>query len=233
MSKKFRITEIFGPTIQGEGPDAGKPAVFIRVAGCDFKCSWCDSLHAVENPHLSPKMSVEDIVAQVNQLSNTPILVVISGGNPALFDLSELVTALKTFNHAIAVETQGTIFKSWLNLCDYVVVSPKPPSSNMPFNAESFKKFLKRCYPTPIHLKIVVGTDEDYVFVKAIKDQHPKFPMYLSVLNPFYASPNFDVNIILKNYKILCEKVINDNSMHDVIVLPQLHTLIWGNQKGV
>ena len=44
----FPVVEIFGPTVQGEGPDAGVPAYFVRFGGCDFRCSWCDSMHAVD-----------------------------------------------------------------------------------------------------------------------------------------------------------------------------------------
>ena len=47
--KKLRISEIFGPTIQGEGALIGKPTVFVRAGGCDYRCSWCDTLYAVEN----------------------------------------------------------------------------------------------------------------------------------------------------------------------------------------
>jgi 7-carboxy-7-deazaguanine synthase len=45
----IRISEIFGPTIQGEGVLIGLPTVFVRTGGCDYRCSWCDSLHAVDS----------------------------------------------------------------------------------------------------------------------------------------------------------------------------------------
>src|SRR5947208_16309904 len=47
MSERIRISEIFGPTIQGEGPLIGRPTVFVRTAGCDYRCRWCDTLYAV------------------------------------------------------------------------------------------------------------------------------------------------------------------------------------------
>lgn len=46
---RIRIAEIFGPTIQGEGVLIGEPTVFVRTGGCDYRCAWCDSLHAVES----------------------------------------------------------------------------------------------------------------------------------------------------------------------------------------
>jgi len=46
---EIRVSEIFGPTIQGEGALIGQPTVFVRTGGCDYRCSWCDSLHAVDS----------------------------------------------------------------------------------------------------------------------------------------------------------------------------------------
>ena len=47
MKPRIRISEIFGPTIQGEGPLMGRPTVFVRTGGCDYRCRWCDTLYAV------------------------------------------------------------------------------------------------------------------------------------------------------------------------------------------
>jgi organic radical activating enzyme len=47
MKERIRISKIFGPTIQGEGPLIGRPIVFVRTGGCDYRCSWCDTLYAV------------------------------------------------------------------------------------------------------------------------------------------------------------------------------------------
>ena len=48
---QLRIAEIFGPTIQGEGALIGEPTVFVRTGGCDYRCTWCDSLHAVDSAY--------------------------------------------------------------------------------------------------------------------------------------------------------------------------------------
>ena len=47
MTACIRISEIFGPTIQGEGPLIGRPSIFVRTGGCDYRCNWCDTLYAV------------------------------------------------------------------------------------------------------------------------------------------------------------------------------------------
>jgi 7-carboxy-7-deazaguanine synthase len=49
MTERVRISEIFGPTIQGEGPLIGRPSVFVRTAGCDYRCTWCDTQKTTVN----------------------------------------------------------------------------------------------------------------------------------------------------------------------------------------
>ena len=73
MSKidTVRISEIFGPTIQGEGVLIGQPTVFVRIGGCDYRCSWCDTLHAVDSAYRTEwkRMSAAAIMADVERLS--------------------------------------------------------------------------------------------------------------------------------------------------------------------
>src|SRR5438128_10242627 len=101
------VVEIFGPTVQGEGPDAGTPAYFVRFGGCDYRCSWCDSMYAVEPSqvrataaHLSPT----EIIASMNELQDGPDFVVLSGGNPALLELGPLVDLLHYASFEVHVE---------------------------------------------------------------------------------------------------------------------------------
>ena len=67
----LRIAEIFGPTIQGEGAVIGQPTVFVRAGGCDYRCDWCDSLHAVDSAyrHTWAKMSPQEVMDEVERLS--------------------------------------------------------------------------------------------------------------------------------------------------------------------
>jgi len=77
----LRISEIFGPTVQGEGALIGKPTVFVRTGGCDFRCSWCDTLHAVLPAHRHDwtPMTPEEILARVEELtSGVPVLITLS-----------------------------------------------------------------------------------------------------------------------------------------------------------
>ncbi|MEO9823857.1 MAG: 7-carboxy-7-deazaguanine synthase QueE, partial [Paracoccaceae bacterium] len=86
---QLRIAEIFGPTIQGEGALIGEPTVFVRTGGCDYRCAWCDSLHAVDTAyrHTWVAMDTEAVWAEVQRLSKgKPLTVSLSGGNPAIQD---------------------------------------------------------------------------------------------------------------------------------------------------
>ncbi|WOD08537.1 radical SAM protein [Marinomonas sp. GJ51-6] len=110
------ISEIFGSTIQGEGSLIGTPTVFVRTGGCDYRCSWCDTLHAVDKKYKNDwiDMSAEDIFNQVEKLSGgRPILVTLSGGNPAIQDLSELISLGKEKGYTFAMETQGSVSAAW------------------------------------------------------------------------------------------------------------------------
>ena len=83
----IRVSEIFGPTIQGEGVLIGLPTVFVRTGGCDYRCSWCDSLHAVDSRfrHEWEMMSPDAVWQRSLRLSGgRPVMVSLSGGNPAI-----------------------------------------------------------------------------------------------------------------------------------------------------
>src|ERR1700722_5251891 len=128
------VVELFGPTIQGEGPDAGVPAYFVRFGGCDYRCTWGYPMPAVEPSQVrmnAERLTVNDITDRLHALAPGPDLVVLSGGNPALLELGSLVRALQGDGKRVAVETQGSRWRDWLATVDRLVVSPKPPSSGM------------------------------------------------------------------------------------------------------
>ena len=134
MNELIRVSEIFGPTIQGEGALIGLPTVFVRTGGCDYRCTWCDSLHAVEAAYRETwaPMSVQAVMAEVARLSgDRPLLVTLSGGNPAIQPLGGLIAAGQAKGYRFALETQGSVARDWFAALDMLVLSPKPPSSGM------------------------------------------------------------------------------------------------------
>lgn len=234
--KTFPVVETFGPTIQGEGRDAGRPCVFVRFGGCDYQCSWCDSLHAVLPAEVrkAKRLTAAQIIVEIVRLTMPPMTVVLSGGNPLLHELQGLVRGLQTRGYRVTVETQGSTFKPWVTECDLVMVSPKPPSSHMIVDYAKLDKFMHECQPEFTALKVVVGSDEDYCFARNIHQRYLLHDFHVSVLNPAGSNEAlFNVVDILSRYKGLCERVASDPTMHDVKVFPQLHTLAWGAVQGV
>lgn len=108
---KLKINEIFS-SIQGEGVSTGVPSVFIRFAGCNLACDWCDSVYAMKEAPI--KMTAVEAKDKICELANTTINVaVLTGGEPLLYQKTEafihLLRLLKTYRFRIEVETNGTI----------------------------------------------------------------------------------------------------------------------------
>lgn len=230
--KSILISEIFGPTIQGEGALVGKPTVFVRTGGCDFRCEWCDTLYAVLPEYKSEwtPMSALQIVAEVLRLSGgAPILVTISGGNPALHDLSELLELGREKGLTFALETQGSKAKEWFGKLDYLTLSPKGPSSKM----ETDWAALEACIAsagvlTQTGLKIVVFDEADYAFAREVKARFSDLPFYLQVGTDAAA----DATLIREKTEWLLARVARDG-WFNATILPQVHVLLWGNKRGV
>lgn len=256
-SKLFPVIEIFGPTIQGEGALAGRVTHFVRFGGCDYRCAWCDSGYAVLPKEVranSQKMSTDEITERiVLDLCGQPEWVTLSGGNPALHDLTDLVNRLHELKFKVAVETQGTIWKQWLRNVDQLTVSPKPPSSGMKNSAPNLVGFMDNIrneygdwgIPGELCLKIPVFDETDYLFAHATHQLFPEIPFYLSVvtlmggLDGHFGQGSGDSGApvdtretLLDRYKWLAERTAGDSAMGDVTVIPQLHALIWGHGRG-
>jgi 7-carboxy-7-deazaguanine synthase len=233
MSDTIRISEIFGPTIQGEGALIGQPTVFVRTGGCDYRCTWCDTMHAVDSKYRADwqPMTAAEIFARVKELSgNKPIMVTLSGGNPAIQLLGELITLGKSHSYRFAIETQGSVAQDWFRDLDMLVLSPKPPSSQM---ETDFKK-LDECVAVGAEktvLKFVVFDDADYDYAKSVAARYPNLPVYLQPGNHAVTGQS-DMDGIMARMHWLIEKTIQDK-WYAATVLPQLHVLLWGNQRGV
>ena len=119
QSMKYKINEIFF-SMQGEGFNQGKEVVFIRLSGCNLKCSWCDTNH-----HTFEEKSISEIIAIIN--SHSCKSVIITGGEPITHNLLTLLIELKKNSIWIAIESNGTIKPSEEILAhiDYIAVSPK------------------------------------------------------------------------------------------------------------
>ena len=233
----LRIAEIFGPTIQGEGALIGEPTVFIRAGGCDYRCSWCDSLHAVESQyrHTWAPMSPDAVWNEVLRLSGRrPLTVSISGGNPAIQDFGPVIERGRSMGYRFACETQGSVARPWFSALDTLVLSPKPPSSGETVDWEAFAACVAAGARAPqTVMKIVVFDRTYYDWAKAAHARHPDLPLYLQPGNP-EVDPDRPVDLPALSDRLgwLTETAMADGWFAPRI-LPQLHVLIWGNKRGV
>lgn len=116
----LRVIEIFS-SIQGEGALMGMPSTFVRFSGCNLRCPWCDTGYSWEDPKKATQMTIGEIVSKCD--CDTVIL---TGGEPCLNKLDDLIDALHEAGKFVAIETNGTQ-PTPLN-ADWVTCSPKPQS---------------------------------------------------------------------------------------------------------
>ncbi|MCJ8141165.1 7-carboxy-7-deazaguanine synthase QueE [Falsirhodobacter halotolerans] len=230
----IRVAEIFGPTIQGEGVLIGLPTVFVRTGGCDYRCSWCDSLHAVDSAfrHTWTPMEPEAVMARIEDLSGgRPLTVSLSGGNPAIQPLGPLIALGHAKGYRFALETQGSVAKPWFADLDTLVLSPKPPSSGEVTDWDAFAACL---VPGPeTIMKIVIFDDADYAYARAAHARFPQLPLYLQPGNPMVDEAKaVDQNGLVDRMLWLIDKTVQDGWFAPRI-LPQLHVILWGNRRGV
>jgi len=133
-------------SIQGEGHYSGRPAVFIRLAGCDVGCVWCDVKESWDkNEH--EIVPIEKIISDV--VDTKCKFVVITGGEPAMYNLTELTNELHAIDCEIAIETSGVY--PLIGNFDWVCFSPK-----------KFKKPSESVFTEANELKVVVFNKSDF-----------------------------------------------------------------------
>jgi len=242
MTNTILVSEVFGPVLQGEGALIGKPTVFVRTGGCDMRCVWCDTLYAVlpEFRHEWQPLTAQVIIERVLHLSQgKPILVTLSGGNPALQPLEPLLDLGHAAGLRFALETQGSVARSWFAKLEHLALSPKPPSSRMKIDWQKLQACVEAAScSTQAVLKIVIFDESDYQFAREAAARFPALPIYLQAGNhtPPQADNDWaaqpDIAGIAARLEWLLGRVIADG-WNDVTVLPQLHTILWGNRRGV
>ena len=141
-------------TIQGEGFHSGKAAYFIRLGGCDVGCHWCDVKESW-NAELHPLTSVDTIVENASKYAAKTV--VVTGGEPLLYDLDLLTSKLKSAGIKTFIETSGAypLSGTW----DWICLSPK-----------KFKAPLAAIAPLAGELKVIVFNKSDFEWA----EQHAK-----------------------------------------------------------
>lgn len=182
------ITEIF-KSIQGEGTRAGLPCIFVRLTGCNLRCTWCDTEYAF---HGGTKHSLDEITDKVQNLAgNGPTrvpLVEITGGEPLLqLETPALAEKLLAAGFTVMVETSGERFIGVLPREVIKIVDVKCPDSGEPdtFNLEN----LDALGPND-EVKFVIASRRDYDFARDFVAQHRLDQRVRQVLfSPVFADP--------------------------------------------
>jgi len=163
QSQKYPVMEMFY-SLQGEGYHQGKAAFFIRLAGCDVGCVWCDVKDSWDaSKH--PVLSIQEMV--IAALAHPARLAIVTGGEPLLHNLDPLTTALKAAGFQTNIETSGSSPMSgqW----DWVCLSPK-----------KFKAPLSENVALAHELKVVVFNNSDFEWAETYaKQTNPDCKLFL------------------------------------------------------
>ena len=111
----YRINDIFY-SLQGEGRNTGRAAIFVRFSGCNLKCPFCDTQHAKHT-----EMTISEIVAEIDRYPAETVI--LTGGEPSLVVDKEMVEAIKAGHRFVAIETNGT--HQLPDNIDWITLSPK------------------------------------------------------------------------------------------------------------
>jgi len=208
----MKVVEIF-KSLQGEGLHIGAPTVFVRFAGCNLRCEWCDTKYAWEG---GEEKSSNEIFAEV--LAHNTRHVCITGGEPlAQKGPVSLINRFLANKNQVTIETNGTFSLEELP-CDprlTVSMDVKCPSSKM--DGKTKVENIEILGPTD-QLKFIIADQMDYNYAKNILREN-------KVSCEIIMTPVGGTDL-----KWLAEAVIRDNL--DARVMPQLHKLIWGDERG-
>jgi 7-carboxy-7-deazaguanine synthase len=167
------ITEIF-KSIQGEGTRAGQPCIFVRLTGCNLRCTWCDTAYAFQG---GQSMSVEDVLERVELLNRrgdgAPAgvpLVELTGGEPLLQEeIYPLAEKLLASGYTVMIETSGERFIGRLPKDVIRVVDVKCPDSGEPgtFDLRNLQELSHND-----EVKFVISSRRDYEFARDFTREH-------------------------------------------------------------
>lgn len=230
----LRIAEIFS-SIQGEGTWVGTPSTFVRVSGCNLRCGWCDTPYASWEPE-GPVLEVEQIVREAHSRGDRHV--VITGGEPMLFDAVEPLTrALHKLGHTITIETAGTVDRELP--CDLMSISPKLSNSRPDASVAGawarrheetrrdlnpLRRLVERYF---YQLKFVVnpeGDHDDLGDIEQILSQLPPVPPERVVLMAEGVDPE-TVRRRMRALVPICRA-------RGFRLTPRLHLDLFGNRRG-
>jgi len=210
------VNEIFY-SIQGESIYSGRPCIFVRLSGCNLRCTYCDTQYAYEK---GEKMEIDHIIRKVSGFKCR--WVEVTGGEPLIqSDTPMLVSKLLDNGYVVMMETNGSLDISRVDPRCIKVLDIKCPSSNesKKIDVKNLKKLRSKD-----QIKFVIGNHEDYTFAKNIISSHcPDFPGNRILFSPVYGKMPTDK---------LAEWILKDHL--NVRLHLQIHKYIWPDkEKGI
>jgi organic radical activating enzyme len=199
----LKITEIF-PSVQGEGLRQGEPTIFIRLSGCNLKCSFCDTKYAWEE---GQQYSVDQVLEEVRKIRQSfpAQWICITGGEPLLQDIDGLTKALKKEGLKIQVETNATLYRTLP--VDWYSISPKPDRyTYQPEYREKAKE-----------VKIIVTKNLDLESIRRLRMRFPeKIPILLQPQSNRKWSMNRGMKLIRQTIKAGLRNIRLSAQMHKI-----------------
>lgn len=228
----MRVSEIF-TTIQGEGILTGVPSLFLRVSGCNLRCTWCDTPYTSWAPE-GEEMQMDALVQRVEAEPGYRHIV-LTGGEPMLFaETVELTRRLRAMGRHITIETAGTVWQPVE--CDLMSVSPKLANST-PWDREGGRYAASherlRYRPDVIRrlvsnfdyqVKFVVADPGDLEEVQKIASEIGAIPERILLMPEGISADRLHER---------AEWLVEICKQYGYRFCPRLHVLIYGNRRGV
>jgi 7-carboxy-7-deazaguanine synthase len=211
------VSEVFGPTFQGEGPSAGQAAAFVRLGRCNLACRWCDTPYTWDWDRHDPgaelaTMAVTDVLARLDAMGVG--LLVISGGEPLLHQrhLPPLLEGAKGRGWTVELETAGTLAPTAaVDLVDRFNVSPKLANSGMAVDRRYRPDVLRAFHASGRAVfKFVVVEPSDLDEVDRIVADCGLYPVLLARMR------DLAPHVLARGWNLT----------------PRLHVLLWGDRRG-
>lgn len=199
----LKITEIF-PSIQGEGLRQGEATIFIRLSGCNLRCSFCDTKYAWEE---GQQYSVAQVLDEVRKIRKgfPAQWICLTGGEPLLQDIGGLTKGLKKEGLKIQVETNATLYRTLP--VDWYSVSPKP--DNYEYRPEYREKAKE--------VKVILTKNLDFELIKRLREEFPdKTPLLLQPQSNRKWSITLGIKLLRQALKIGLKNIRLSGQLHKI-----------------
>lgn len=227
------VAEVFGPTVQGEGPSCGRRASFLRLGGCNLTCSWCDTPYTWDGSRYDlraelTRRPVDEVCAEL--AAHGTRLLVVTGGEPLLHQQqpgwAQLLHTAAAYGWEVEVETNGTIppTATTRDLVDRLNVSPKLPHAGMTGSRRINAPALAALADHPgATLKVVVRDREDVTRACWLADEHgwPRHRVWVMPEGTTAAA-------VLDGARQVADAAIRAG----LNLTPRLHTLLWDDERS-